>query len=94
MDQILLREAHCYQGVLIQHQSYHDNYVCPQGGATISGGDGMDFSTLVPAVRSAWVHAALPYHARHSVPLPSVDPTPIAFFDIESPRVWLPGGTF
>jgi hypothetical protein len=49
----------------------------------------MDFSTQVPTVKSAWVHAALSYHARQLRSLPFVDPTPITFLIAKSLRVWL-----
>jgi hypothetical protein len=50
----------------------------------VSGGDGINSSTQLPAVRSAWVTVALSYHAR-----PSVDPAPTAFPGTESHRMWL-----
>jgi hypothetical protein len=53
------------QGILIQHQSYHDDYVCSFGGVAMSGGDGMDFSTRVCAARGAWVLAVLSYCMKH-----------------------------
>jgi hypothetical protein len=56
----------------------------------VSGGDGMNSSTQVPAVRSVCVPATLSYHARHLMSLPCMDPTPIAFPGMESIRVWLP----
>jgi hypothetical protein len=74
MDQMLHVETRFCQGFLIQRQSYHGNYACPHGGVTMSGSDGMDISTQVLVVRSVWVSAALSYHAKHSVPLPPVDP--------------------
>jgi hypothetical protein len=46
-------------------QSYHNDYVCPHGGAPLLVGDGMDFSTQVPAAKGAWVSIVLSYHARH-----------------------------
>jgi hypothetical protein len=55
------------------------------------GSDGMDSSTQVPTVRSTWVPMALSYHARISMPLPSMDSASIAIPSTESPRVWLPG---
>jgi hypothetical protein len=42
---LLRGEACFYQGVLIQCQSYHDDYACSFGGVAMSGSDGMDFST-------------------------------------------------
>jgi hypothetical protein len=45
MDRILYGEAYFYQGMLTQRQSYHGDYACPRGGATVSVGDGMDSST-------------------------------------------------
>jgi hypothetical protein len=38
----------------IRHQSYHGYYVCTLGGVAISGGDGIDSCTRVPATRHAW----------------------------------------
>jgi hypothetical protein len=84
MDRILHGETRFYQGMLIQCQSYHCDYVCPRDGAIVSGGDGINSSTQLPAVRSAWVTVALSYHAR-----PSVDPAPTAFPGTESHRMWL-----
>jgi hypothetical protein len=52
-DRILRGEARFYQGVLIQRQSYHDDYECSFGRVAMSGGDGMDFSTRVPAASGA-----------------------------------------
>jgi hypothetical protein len=36
-----------------------------RGGATVSGSDGMDSSTQVPAIRTVWVPAATYYGVRH-----------------------------
>jgi hypothetical protein len=58
--------------MLDQRQSYHGDYACPHGGATVSVGDGMDFSTRVLAARGAWVPVVLSYRARHSMLLPFV----------------------
>jgi hypothetical protein len=54
-----------YQAVLIPHQSYHDDYVYPSDRVVVSDGDGMSFSTRVPAVRYVWVPVAVSYCARH-----------------------------
>jgi hypothetical protein len=35
MNQILNGEARLYQGVLIQYQSYHNDYVCSYGGVAM-----------------------------------------------------------
>jgi hypothetical protein len=64
-DWILCGEVCFYQSMLIQCQSYHDNYACPFRRVAMSGGDGMNFSTRVPAARGMWVPAVLSYHARH-----------------------------
>jgi hypothetical protein len=48
-----------YQGVLIPCQSYHDDYVCPDGRVAMSDGDGMTFSTQVHDVKYAWVSVAV-----------------------------------
>jgi hypothetical protein len=53
MDRIPYGEARLYQDELIQCQSYYDDYACPCGGVAMLGGDGMDPSTRVPAVRCA-----------------------------------------
>jgi hypothetical protein len=90
MDRILHRGACFYQGVLIQHQSYHGDYVCPHGGVTVSVSDGMDCSTQVSPARSMWVHVVLSYHARDSMLLPFMRWAPISFPGAKSPRVWLP----
>jgi hypothetical protein len=89
--QILHGEARFYQGMLILRQSYHDDYACSHGGSAMSGGDGMNSSTHVPAVRCVWVPTALSCHVRHSMSLPSMAPTPIACPITESPQAWLPG---
>jgi hypothetical protein len=65
-DQILRGEAHFYQGVLIQHQSYHGDYACSFGGVAMSRGNGMDFSTRVPAVRHAWATVIPGFYAKTS----------------------------
>jgi hypothetical protein len=54
-----------YQAVLIPHQSYHDDYVYPSDRVVVSDGDGMPFSTRVPAVRYVWVPVAVSCRARH-----------------------------
>jgi hypothetical protein len=67
MDWFLHREAYFYRGTLVQCQSYRGNYACPHGGATVSVGDGMDFSHSMllhfmgptlpafPGAENAWV---------------------------------------
>jgi hypothetical protein len=55
MDRILCGEAYFYQGMFIRCQSYHDDYACYCGGVAMSGGDGMDSNTQVPAVRRVWM---------------------------------------
>jgi hypothetical protein len=55
------------------------------------GGDGIDSSTQVSVVRCAWVPTAQSCHARHSMTLPSMDPTPIVSPSTGSPGAWLPG---
>jgi hypothetical protein len=51
--------------MLIQGQSYHDDYVCFFARVTMSGGDVMDFSTQVPAASGSWVPVILSYYTRH-----------------------------
>jgi hypothetical protein len=58
-------EARFYWDMLIHHQSYHGDYACFYGGVVVSGGDGTDSSTQVPAVRHAWVTVATSYRTRH-----------------------------
>jgi hypothetical protein len=89
MDRILYGEAHFYQGVLIQCQSYHDDYVCFYGGVAMSGSDGMDSSTQVHVVRCTWVPKAVSCHATHSMLLSPEDPTLVALPDTENPQVGL-----
>jgi hypothetical protein len=48
----------CYS-VLILCQSYHDDYVYPDGRVVVSDGDGMAFSTQVSAIRCMWVLVAM-----------------------------------
>jgi hypothetical protein len=55
IDRILCGVAWFYQGVLIQRQGYHGDYACSFGIIAMSGGDGMDSSTQLPAVRRVWV---------------------------------------
>jgi hypothetical protein len=45
-------------------QSHHDIYAGIPSRATASGGDGMDFRTLVHAVRRVWAPAATFHHAK------------------------------
>jgi hypothetical protein len=54
-----------YQGVLIPCQSYHYDYVYPNGRVAVLDGDGMTFSNRVPAVRCTWVPVAMAYCVRH-----------------------------
>jgi hypothetical protein len=65
MDRILCGEARFYQDMLIQHQSYHEDYACSSVGVAMLGGDGIDSSTQVPAVRCAWAPVPTSCHARH-----------------------------
>jgi hypothetical protein len=48
---MLHEEAHLYQCVLIQRQSYHSDYASFFGGIATSGDDGMNFSSRVPIAR-------------------------------------------
>jgi hypothetical protein len=54
-----------FQGVLIQCQSYHGDYVCSFGGVAMSGSDGMSSSTQVPAARHMWVPMVMSCRVRH-----------------------------
>jgi hypothetical protein len=54
MDRILRGEDRFYQGVLIQRQSYHDDYVCLFDGVAMSHSDMTDSSTQVPVIRRTW----------------------------------------
>jgi hypothetical protein len=58
-------EAHLYQSVLIQCQSYHVNYACSCARVDISSDDVMVSTTQVPIVRCAWVFVAVSCRARH-----------------------------
>jgi hypothetical protein len=58
----------------------------------VSGGDGIDSSTQVPAISSMSVLVALSYHAMHLMPLPFMDLAPIAFLGVESPPGVAVGG--
>jgi hypothetical protein len=51
--------------MLIQYQSYHNDYAYYFGGVATSGSNGMDFSTQVPPASGVWVPAVLSYHTRH-----------------------------
>jgi hypothetical protein len=42
------------KGMLIRCQSSHGDYACTLGRVAMSGGDGMDSCTRVPATRHAW----------------------------------------
>jgi hypothetical protein len=53
------------QGKLIQRQSHHGDYACSIGGVAMSGDDGMDSSSQIPAVRCTWVPMAMSCHDRH-----------------------------
>jgi hypothetical protein len=53
----------------------------------MSGDDGMDSSTQVPAIRCTWVPAALSHQARHLIPLSPGDPALVALPSTKSPRV-------
>jgi hypothetical protein len=66
MDQIPYGGARFYQGVLIQCQTYHENYVCSCGGVAMSGSDETDSSTQVHAIRCVWVPVAMSCRARHA----------------------------
>jgi hypothetical protein len=57
----------------------------------VTASDGIDANTRVCAARGAWVSVVLSYHARHSMMLPLVGPTLLAFPSAESPQVWLLG---
>jgi hypothetical protein len=65
MYRIPYEEARFYQGELIRCQSYHDDYAYSCGRVAMSGGDGMDFSTQVPAVKYTWAPVATSCRARH-----------------------------
>jgi hypothetical protein len=65
MDRNSYGKMRLYQAVLIPHQSYHDDYVYPSDRVVVSDGDGMPFSTRVPAVRYVWVPVAVSYRARN-----------------------------
>jgi hypothetical protein len=39
MDRFLREEACFYRGMLVQRQSYRDDYMCLHGGVTLSFGD-------------------------------------------------------
>jgi hypothetical protein len=84
-------EAHFYQGVLIQHQSFYGNYACTFGRVAMSDGDGIDPSTWVPIARGAWVPAVLSYHARCLIMLPFTCPVLSAFPSAAIPWVRLLG---
>jgi hypothetical protein len=71
--------------------SYHGDYACSFGGATVSDGDGIGSSTQVPTDRCAWVPAVRSYHARHSMPMSPEDLAPVALSVLKD-RVWLPRG--
>jgi hypothetical protein len=51
----------------------------------MSDGDETDFSTQVPIVRCAWVHVAMSYCVRHSMPLSLEDLAPAALHGTEKP---------
>jgi hypothetical protein len=65
LDRIPRREARLYQGVLIQCQSYHGDYVSLFSKVAVSGGSGMSFSTQVPVVRHAWTPATMSCRVKH-----------------------------
>jgi hypothetical protein len=48
VDRIIYGEPHLYRGELIRCQSDYGDYTCFCGGASMSGGDGMNSSTRVP----------------------------------------------
>jgi hypothetical protein len=51
--------------MLIERESYHDDYTCSFGRVAMSGGDWTNFSTRVPAANGVWVPAVLSYCTRH-----------------------------
>jgi hypothetical protein len=67
MDRISYGKARLYQGVLVQCQSYHGNYVFCYDRVAMLDDDGMTLSTQVPAVRCAWVPTVVSCHARHEM---------------------------
>jgi hypothetical protein len=72
-DWILYGEAHLYQGMLIQHQSYYGNYACTLGGVVMSDDDEMDSCTWVPAARHVlglWPCPVMPDSKCRSFPRP------------------------
>jgi hypothetical protein len=48
-------------GELIRCQIYHCDYACLHDEVAMSGGDGTDSSTRVPATMCAWAHVVMPY---------------------------------
>jgi hypothetical protein len=87
----LLWRSRFYQGVLIQCQSYHGDYVCTLGRAAMSDGDGIDLNTRVPATRGVWVPMVLSYHGRHLMMLPLIGPVLSISPGAEYPQVRLLG---
>jgi hypothetical protein len=63
MDRISYGKPRLYQGMLIQYQSYHDDYASPHGRVAISDGDGMTSITQVLVVRCTWLPVVVSCHA-------------------------------
>jgi hypothetical protein len=63
--------------MLISHQSYHNDYAYLGGRVVMSDGDGMTFSTQVPAVRCACESVVVSYCVRHLMPPLPKNPAPL-----------------